>query len=156
MPIYEFQCESCGLRFDKLMKMASSTELTETPCKDCGEPAGRMVTAAAFKFSHPASQVRGMAPPNTGTSDDWNFDKAIGRDSEKKWKTVEERNSEKNRVIRQEREAGFQVKNEQLVRSQQDGTYRKIDDSERKAVNDRRQVASQIANAGATQKKTGE
>jgi putative FmdB family regulatory protein len=147
MPIYEFQCESCGLRFDKLMKMASSDELTTTPCKDCGDEARRMVTAAAFKFSHPSSQLRGMAPPNTGTSDDWKFDKIIGRDSEKKWKTVEERNSEKNRVVRQERESGFQINNNQLVRSHDDGSYRKIAEPERQAINERRTAAAAVANA---------
>lgn len=154
MPVYEFQCSSCGLRFDKLFRrMETSDTLTTTPCDSCGEPAQRQVTAAAFKFSHPASQMRGAAPPNTGTSDDWNFDRVIGRDAEQKWKTVEQRKSEKNRVIRQEREAGKLVQSDQLVRSQEDGSYRSITEPERKIVNERREVAFKVANATKEQAK---
>lgn len=97
--------------------------------------------------------MRGAAPPNTGTSDDWNFDRVIGRDAEQKWKTVEQRKSEKNRVIRQEREAGKLVQSDQLVRSQEDGSYRSITEPERKIVNERREVAFKVANATKEQAK---
>lgn len=154
MPVYEFTCHSCGLRFDKLFRrMVSSDTLTETPCSSCGEPAYRQVTAAAFKFSHPASQVRGAAPPNTGTSDDWNYDKAIGRDAEQKWKVVEGRDAAKAKVIRQERENGLALNKGQLVRSQEDGSYRAISEPERKVVNERRDVAFQVAQAVREQSK---
>lgn len=154
MPIYEFTCHSCGLRFDKLFRRMEGTDtLTETPCSSCGEPAYRRVTAAAFKFSHPASQVRGAAPPNTGTSDDWNYDKAIGRDAEQKWKVVEKRDAEKARVIRQERENGLALNKGQLVRSREDGSYRAISGAERQVVNERRDVAFQVAQAVREQSK---
>jgi len=154
MPVYEFTCHSCGLRFDKLFRrMESSDTLAETPCDSCGEPAYRQVTAAAFKFSHAPSQVRGAAPPNTGTSDDWNYDKAIGRDAEQKWKVVEKRDAEKARVIRQGRENGLALNNGQLVRSREDGSYRAITEPERKVVNERRDVAFQVAQAAREQSK---
>lgn len=154
MPIYEFTCHSCGLRFDKLFRrMESSDSLTETPCDSCGEAAYRQVTAAAFKFSHSASQVRGAAPPSTGTSDDWNYDKAIGRDAEQKWKIVEQRDAEKSRVIRQERENGLALSKGQLVRSQEDGSYRPITEPERQVVNERRTTAFQVAQAAKAQPK---
>lgn len=100
MPVYVFQCHSCGLRFDKLFSRASSAEdLPSTPCTGCGDPALRQVTAAAFAFNHPASQTRGMAPPNTGTSDDWNYDKAIGRDAARRWGHIGQRMDRKRQVI---------------------------------------------------------
>jgi len=147
LPVYEFQCYECGLRFDKLFSRASSTEeLPSTPCTACGEPAQRQVTAAAFKFSHASSQVRGATPPNTGTSDDWNYDKVIGRDAEQKWKVVEKRDAEKARVIRNERDNGLALNKGQLVRSQ-DGSYRPITEPERQVVNERRTTAFQVAQA---------
>lgn len=153
MPVYEFTCHSCGLRFDKLFRRMEGDTLTETPCDSCGETAYRQVTAAAFNFSHPASQVRGAAPPNTGTSDDWNYDKVIGRDAEQKWKIVEKRDTEKARVIRQERENGLALNKEQLVRSRGDGSYRPITEVERQAVNERRTTAFQVAQAAKAQSK---
>lgn len=154
MPVYEFQCYECGLRFDKLFSRASSAEeLPSTPCTACGEPALRQVTAAAFKFAHAPSQVRGAAPPNTGTSDDWNFDKAIGRDAEQKWKVVEQRDAEKAKVIRQERENGLALNKGQLVRSREDGSYRAITEPERQVVNERRTTAFQVAQAAKQQGK---
>jgi len=154
LPVYEFQCYECGLRFDKLFSRASSAEeLPSTPCTACGEPALRQVTAAAFKFAHAPSQVRGAAPPNTGTSDDWNFDKAIGRDAEQKWKVVEQRDAEKAKVIRQERENGLALNKGQLVRSREDGSYRAITEPERQVVNERRTTAFQVAQAAKQQGK---
>jgi putative FmdB family regulatory protein len=154
MPIYEFTCHSCGLRFDKLFRrMESSDSLTETPCDSCGNSAYRQVTAAAFTFSHAASQVRGAAPPSTGTSDDWNYDKAIGRDAEQKWKIVEQRDAEKSRVIRQERENGLALDKGQLVRSREDGSYRAITEPERQVVNERRTTAFQVAQAAKAETK---
>jgi hypothetical protein len=111
------------------------------------------VTAAAFKFAHAPSQVRGAAPPNTGTSDDWNFDKAIGRDAEQKWKVVEQRDAEKAKVIRQERENGLALNKGQLVRSREDGSYRAITEPERQVVNERRTTAFQVAQAAKQQGK---
>ena len=154
MPVYEFTCHSCGLRFDKLFRrMESSDTLTETPCDACGESAYRQVTAAAFKFSHPPSQVRGAAPPSTGTSDDWNYDKAIGRDAEQKWKVVEKRDAEKARTIRQGQGSGLALSKDQLVRSQEDGSYRAITEPERQVVNERRTTAFQVAQAAREQSK---
>jgi len=48
MPIYEFECLSCGKRFDRLQKMSDPDP---TDCPTCGEPqVKRAVTAAAFRL----------------------------------------------------------------------------------------------------------
>lgn len=48
MPIYEYQCESCGHALEKLQRM-SDDPLTD--CPDCGEPSlRRLVSAAAFRL----------------------------------------------------------------------------------------------------------
>jgi putative FmdB family regulatory protein len=156
MPIYEYQCKSCGLRDEKLWSRISVAQPT-IPCTECGADMSRLVSAASFKFSHPPSQLRGMAPPNTGTSDDWKFDKIIGRDAEKKWGKIEKRNGVKDDTIRQERKAGRLVKREHLV-PKMDGTgeYRVISNPERVKANTHRETAFKIAQAAKKAKAKGE
>ncbi len=48
MPIYEYQCGTCGHELEKLQRM-SDPELTD--CPDCGkETLNRLVSAAAFRL----------------------------------------------------------------------------------------------------------
>jgi putative FmdB family regulatory protein len=48
MPIYEYACQSCGNRFDKLQKLSDPDP---TDCPQCGRPeVKRAVTAAAFRL----------------------------------------------------------------------------------------------------------
>ena len=156
MPIYEFQCDTCGIRTEKFWKRVSLAKDT-IPCPECEEDMRKLVSAVNHTFKHPASQTRGMLPPNTGTSDDFNFDKAIGRDAAEKWKGIEARNAEKDRVIRHEREAGRAVTREHLVPTvspdgKQEG-YRVISEGERVKANQNREAAFAIAQAA---KKQGE
>lgn len=49
MPIYEFQCQSCGAEVEVLQKI-SDAPLTD--CEACGKPdMKKMVSAAAFRLS---------------------------------------------------------------------------------------------------------
>jgi putative FmdB family regulatory protein len=49
MPIYEFECNSCGTRFDRLQRLSDPDPDT---CPDCGAPqVRRRVTAPAFRLS---------------------------------------------------------------------------------------------------------
>lgn len=132
MPIYEYQCP-CGLQIEKLFKThASVPEVVN--CPDCGMEMKKLVSAANHAFKHPASQKRGPLPPNTGTSDDWKADKAIGEDAERKWAVINERKAHKDKLIREERAQGRGVTTEHLVRTP-DGDYRTIKEPERQAVN---------------------
>lgn len=154
MPIYEFTCPECGLRFDqRFSKMMTTDELPSHPCKECGQPAYRQVSAANFKFSHPTSQTRGALPPNTGTSDDWNYDRVIGRDAEAKWKVIGQRDAAKQKVIAEERQAGRVVDNSQLVRKADGDGYRPVQETERVEINKRREAAAAVAKAAAAQSK---
>lgn len=98
MPVYEFCCPECNIIFERLKKMSESDD--PHPCPECQVPAGKIPSVANHKFSHPASQTRGMAPPSTGTSDDFNYDKVIGRDAEKKHKVIQDRQAHKRSIIR--------------------------------------------------------
>jgi len=49
MPIYEYQCEACGHKMEKLQKM-SDEPLTD--CPECRKPALRkLISAAGFRLS---------------------------------------------------------------------------------------------------------
>lgn len=141
MPIYDYQCDSCGLQKDHFWSRISIAK-DSIPCPECGTDMRKLVSAPNFKFSHPESQTRGAAPPNTGTSDDWNYDKVIGRDAEKKWGVVEKRTSEKDRIIRHERENGLELKRNQLVLGAEG--YRPIREEERLKINEGRKVAADL------------
>ena len=44
MPIYEYECTSCGHKFDMLVKM----DLAPPPCPKCSSEVKKLVSAAAF------------------------------------------------------------------------------------------------------------
>ena len=49
MPIYGFECDACGHRFDRLQKLSDADPTT---CPDCGaEALRRQLTAPAFRLS---------------------------------------------------------------------------------------------------------
>jgi len=49
MPIYEFECNSCGTRFDRLQKLSDPDP---ADCPDCGAAqVRRRVTAPAFRLA---------------------------------------------------------------------------------------------------------
>ncbi len=49
MPIYGFECDSCGHRFDRLQKLSDADP---TACPDCGaETLRRQLTAPSFRLS---------------------------------------------------------------------------------------------------------
>ena len=47
MPIYEYECEKCGHRFEKIQKFS---DLPIDVCEKCGGPVHKMQSAPAFQF----------------------------------------------------------------------------------------------------------
>jgi putative FmdB family regulatory protein len=45
MPLYEYQCEECGLRFEVRQKFSDAPV---DVCKQCGGPARKLVSRGAF------------------------------------------------------------------------------------------------------------
>lgn len=45
MPLYEYQCESCGLQFEVRQKF-SDDPISE--CRDCGGPVKKLISQAGF------------------------------------------------------------------------------------------------------------
>jgi putative FmdB family regulatory protein len=47
MPIYEYQCEECGVRFERLQSMSAPTETT---CPECGGRVHRVISSVGVIF----------------------------------------------------------------------------------------------------------
>lgn len=143
MPIFEYQCEECGVQFEKLYKSISTAPEGRIPCPECGEVAKKLVSAANHSFSHIPT---GPFPQNTGVSQiDHNYDRVIGRDAEQKWAAIEKRNAGKDRIIRHEQEAGRGITRDHLVPTAEGpGAYRTVTEPERKSINARRETAVDV------------
>lgn len=126
MPIYEFRC-ACGIQFEKLFSRI--VETPTHPCPDCGKAAPKLVSASNFSFSH--TPVGGPRPQNTGVySIDYNADRVIGRDAAARWKTIEERQGHKRKVM-----AEHGVSGHDLTRtSNAESPYRVMESQERQAA----------------------
>jgi putative FmdB family regulatory protein len=47
MPLYEYQCDSCGARFERIRKFSDPPIET---CPTCGGPVHKLVSSPAFQF----------------------------------------------------------------------------------------------------------
>lgn len=151
MPIYEYQCDSCGLRIEKMTSMSKAQD--QVPCDECSEPMRKLVSETNFSFKH--SPSGGPRPQNTGVhSVDYNFDKVIGEDSERKWKDIEKKNTVKDTLIRDEKKAGRLVTRDHLTpKYDGSGEYRVLTEPERVKVNTNRKAAFEIAKTTAKKSK---
>lgn len=95
MPAYSYQCNSCGLRFEKRVGMA---ERASQPCS-CGQMAQQRVPDdLGYTFNQPTT---GIVPQNTGlASVDVSFDRIIAQDAAQKWESIDKRDAAKRDVLR--------------------------------------------------------
>jgi len=137
MPLYSYQCHSCGLRFEKRVGMA---ERASQPCV-CGQTAQQAVPDdVGFSFNQP---TRGIAPQNTGLSSvDASYDRVIAQDAALRWDAHNKREALKREVLRQNPNA---TKGD-LSRTP-DGSYRVLTPEQRK-VNEAARVIDAVATLG--------
>jgi putative FmdB family regulatory protein len=89
MPKYTFECEPCGLRFERTLSIGDHPL---HKCPECKEEAPRVIEGFAFSFASGKG-----APGNSGVHDhDYpTADKAVGRESDQRWGYLHERNKAK-------------------------------------------------------------
>ena len=96
MPIYEYDCNDCNVRFELLRKLSQVDD--PTPCPECGRDVKKIMSPTNHSFAH--NPVGGPRPQNTGVySIDYNADRVIGRDAEQKWSVINQRQALKRRVL---------------------------------------------------------
>lgn len=88
MPQYTFICDSCVVEFDRTLKMG---EHATHPCPSCSEPANRVWENTGIAYGFKDSP--GTAIANTGVhKEDYpTADHLIGKDAEKRWGEINER-----------------------------------------------------------------
>lgn len=98
MPIYDFQCNECGLRFEQSVTFANREN--PFPCHSCSQPANRLMPASVTGVFN--KDVTGPVPQNTGIhSLDAHIDRTIGKSAAQGWTVQETRVADKREVLRQ-------------------------------------------------------
>ena len=83
MPLYEYQCEKCGHRFEKIQKFSDKMV---KKCPDCGGRVEQMISAPAVQFKGSGWYVtdyanKSHAPSSDGGKDSKKDDKSKRDDS---------------------------------------------------------------------------
>ena len=74
MPLYEYQCEKCGHRFEKIQKFSDKMV---KKCPECGGKVEQMISSPAFQFKGSGWYVTDYANKSNAPSSD------SGKDSKK-------------------------------------------------------------------------
>lgn len=91
MPLIEYVCPKCKIKFEKLF-LASADVKTSVPCKYCKTTASRCLSTFAFSFTTPPAES------NSNELTKKELDIFIGKDSENKWKKIVERENKKKSI----------------------------------------------------------
>src|ERR1700759_5063475 len=74
MPLYEYECEKCGNRFEKIQKFSDPLETT---CPKCGGPVHKLMSSPAIQFKGSGFYItdypkgdKGSAPKSDGGRSD--------------------------------------------------------------------------------------
>jgi putative FmdB family regulatory protein len=67
LPLYEYRCEQCGYKFEKIQKFGAEPELV---CPKCGGTLERPLTAPALQFKGAGWYVNDYAPKSASASAD--------------------------------------------------------------------------------------
>jgi len=78
MPLYEYKCGSCGLRFEELSGVTASET---APCKNCGQNAQRQISRFSSKVV------------NGSTNE--SVDMTIGRAANDRWQRIHDRREQR-------------------------------------------------------------
>ena len=78
MPLYEYQCEACGHRFEKIQKFSDPPIEV---CPQCGGTVHKLIASPAFQFKGSGWYITDYAKKDSGTKDKESKD---GKDSKEK------------------------------------------------------------------------
>ncbi len=80
MPMYEYQCSKCGLKFEDLKTNMKGSDKSE--CPDCGSESNRLMSA--------------FAPVVTGGSTNETIDMTVGRRANQRWQNYYDRQAKRH------------------------------------------------------------
>jgi putative FmdB family regulatory protein len=80
MPLYEYQCEACGNRFEKIVKFSDPPLET---CPECGGAIQKLLSSPAIQFKGSGWYITDYAKkPSSDGSGSSTSDKGAGKSSE--------------------------------------------------------------------------
>lgn len=127
MPLYRYQCDECGLRFDARVSTAHSTD--PYPCLGCQTLANRLVPETMTSTYNPKGDGT-IRPQNTGVNSyDANVDRVIGDHAKGSYEQISKRHARKREIIRD----NPGISGHDLSRTD-DNDYRILNTSERQAA----------------------
>jgi len=130
MPMYDFLCHSCGLRFEASVPLAKRDDPRKC---ECGEVAERLPPTTVS--GHFKKDVTGPVPQNTGIVGlDAHIDRVIGQSAAQGREAIHERHRDKQQVLDNNPGATGHDLSKNL-----DGSYRVMKPEER-AAHDRSQA----------------
>ena len=65
MPLYEYQCESCSTRFERIQKFSDPPIET---CPSCGGPVRKLLSSPAIQFKGSGWYITDYAKKSSGDS----------------------------------------------------------------------------------------
>lgn len=92
MPMHEFKCSECGLKFEDLV----DEDQESIECKSCGAEAEKSISGFGFQFDSGKMEDGTIGVDSV----DNDVDKVIGRDADERWERVKDRESKKRKVAR--------------------------------------------------------
>jgi len=81
MPLYEYQCDSCGHRFEVIQKFSDAPV---DKCPKCGGTVRKLVSSPAFQFKGSGWYVTDYAKKSHTSSDSGSKDSKESKKDEKK------------------------------------------------------------------------
>ena len=98
MPLYEYQCEKCQHRFEKIQKFSDPPV---RKCPKCGGPVHQLLSAPAVQFKGSGWYVtdyarKGKAPAESGAATDSAKDGASAKAADKVEKTDSKKTEKKS------------------------------------------------------------
>src|SRR5881628_2902946 len=65
MPLYEYECDNCGHRFEKIQKFSDPLETT---CPKCGGPVHKLMSSPAIQFKGSGFYITDYPKGDKGTA----------------------------------------------------------------------------------------
>jgi len=98
LPLYRYQCQECGLRFDARVSAENGT--SPYPCLDCETLSERVVPETMTSTYNPTGDGS-IRPQNTGVNSyDANVDRVIGDHAKTSYTHISKRHERKREIIR--------------------------------------------------------
>jgi putative FmdB family regulatory protein len=94
MPLYEYQCEKCGHRFEKIQKFS---DRMVRKCPECGGKVEQMISAPAVQFKGSGWYVTDYANKPTASSSGGSDKDSNNNDKDSKDKDKESKKEEKSK-----------------------------------------------------------